>query len=447
MRSSMSMLSRIALGLALLALAAVGGADRSQADEVIAQQVGHISNGSGNVESDIETIDFGGGLKSRSLADRVTPGTSEAVAIVVGICDGARINTTSAQILPRAASAPPAVAGGVAAIGCTPSAGTDGLATGINGATIVFSGPLAQYMGTVRMYADVDLDGILFEPGELIRSNTPSFNSGTNQAIASMGRQGQLFTGAGGGPLAALDPTTLAPPPFGPMLVIFTVDIDSNAPSGSVDVALGLGVGDDTAQGGAGICAGALPPVPGGPQNCGSNLTGGGPERDSFNVVGGQSGGGGGPPPGGGGSSIAQELQPYDTNGNDRLEDGEFLNTIDDWVDRQLSDNAFFAAIDIWINQSRISSASAGGPQLQVARTAKGLRFTAPQAASLSLQVFGLDGRRVAHSTAAGSSLSWNLTGDGGRPLANGVYLYRASVTSADGRTAHLPIRKLVVRR
>lgn len=444
------------VGVGIVLLALVGFVAFGQASDVTAQQVGHINNGSGQVESDIAAIDFGGDLLTRSRADQITPGTSEAVAIVAAICDGGRLNTTSATLLPPSASAPPSVAGGIGSIGCTTSAGTDGLATGINGAQLVFSGPLARYMGTVRMYADVDLDGTLFEAGELVRSNTPNFNASSNQALVSMGSQGQMLSAAGA-PLAALDPTTGPPatPPFGPLLIAFTVDIDSGAPSGTVDVALGLGVGDDTAQGAGGICATALAPTPINPpgqQNCGSNLIGGGPERDSFDVVGDQ--GGGTTPPGNGGGDIAQTLQQYDNNANDRIDDDEFLTMINDWVDRRLSDEAFFAAIDIWTQQKPISSAAIGdarGPngatRVQTRLTSHGVSFSAPQASSLSVNVYSLDGQTVFSHETSGSTLSWNLRSRNGAPVANGVYLYRATVTTVEGRSVSSGVRKLVVHR
>ena len=392
--------------------------------------ISHISNGSGNVESDIQVLDFGGTLKSRFREDPIRPGTREAIAMAVAICDGGTLGNSNATILVPVAGAAPRIAGGLASIPCIVSPGADGLVTGFNGGVLAFRGSLAQYMGTVRIYADTNFNGQFFDPSELVAQMTPQYNAGTGEALVQFGRQGQIMTANNGAPVAD------GPNPI-PLVLIITVDINNGAPSGTVDALLGLGVGDDTAQGAGGICAVRLG------ANCGSNLMGSGPARDSIQVVA-QGSGGSTPPPGAGGS-YAAELRSYDSNSNDLLETSEFLSVIDAWIARQISDGAFFASIDLWIDQRPISSASVGTPTVQTRMTNQGVRFSVPQAASLSVEVFGLDGRSVFREATGGATLAWNLRSRGGAPVANGVYLYRTSMTTHDGRTIHSDVRKLVV--
>jgi hypothetical protein len=222
----------------------------------------HLSNGSGNPESEVGAMTLQG-LKSRFRADPITPGTREAIAAVVGLCDGGFLANKSATILPPIAGAPPTIAGGLGAVPCVPSTGTtDGFATGVNGAVLVFDGPLARYMQTVRMYVDDDCDGILFETGELTQQVTPVYNERTGEAIAVFGgKQGQiLFTGNGVPVAGGCSATGVgADGAAAPLLLIFTVDIDTKAPGGTVDVKLALQGFDDTAQGVFGPCGpGAL---------------------------------------------------------------------------------------------------------------------------------------------------------------------------------------------
>ena len=394
---------------------------------------GHISNGSGNVETDVQMLNFGGSLKSRFREDPVRPGSREALAMAIAICDGGTLGNNNANILVPVAGAAPQIAGGLASIPCIQSPASDGLATGFNGGVLTFSGPLVQYLGTVRVYADTRMPrGTLFNPNEMVAQGVPQYNSGTGQALLTFGRQGQIMSDNTGQPVADQADRQ-------PLVMVFTVDIDNNAPSGTVNVALGLGVGDDTAQGGGGICATNLG------VNCGSNIMGSGPIRNSFQVV--AQGGGTTPPPGGGGSHAA-ELRSYDTNSNDMLETSEFLAVIDAWIARRISDGAFFASIDLWIDQRPISSASVGSDLgVRTQMTSRGVRFSAPRASSLSVDVFGLDGRAVFSEAAAGTTLGWNLRSSQGAPVANGVYLYRTTMTTPEGQIVRSDVRKLVVSR
>jgi hypothetical protein len=274
-----------------------------------ATPVQNLSNGSGNPESDIQTMNITG-LLSRYRDPQIGPGTREALAIMVGVCDGGVVGNTNATLLVPIAGASPTIAGGFAAIPCIPSSmmqgGSDGLATGINSAIIVFSGPGAHYIRTVRMYWSNIYSGPggqLFQPGDLIQQVTAQYNSGTGEAIVQLGRtQEQMLTDLTGKPVAAYSKVGAE---TSPALIYFTADIGDDATSGHVYVALGLGAGDDTAQGMGGICAQKLG------YNCGSNFMRSGPETSSFDIIGGSSGGGGGvPPPPGGGGAFSLTLHP-----------------------------------------------------------------------------------------------------------------------------------------
>ena len=65
---------------------------------------------------------------------------------------------------------------------------------------------------------------------------------------------------------------------------------------------------------------------------------------------------------------------------------------------------------------------------------------------ALQLEVFDLAGRRVFQSRELrGSQLIWSSLDAQGRPLANGVYLYRIRVRSATGRQAQSAVHRLVL--
>jgi hypothetical protein len=65
--------------------------------------------------------------------------------------------------------------------------------------------------------------------------------------------------------------------------------------------------------------------------------------------------------------------------------------------------------------------------------------------ASLVVDIFDLQGRRVAHHTAAGRRLEFLAVDDHGTPLANGVYLYLITARLADGTTVRSEVRKLAI--
>ena len=462
--------------LALVSLALLTASLSSGGNVLAATPVQNLSNGSGNPETDIQTIHITG-LLSRYRDTQIGPGTREALVLMIGLCDGGILGATTATLLAPVASAAPQIAGGLAAIPCVPSPTTDGLRTGINSAIIVFSGTGARYIRTVRMYSDTD--GQLFENTEMTGQVTAQYNAGTGEVIAQFGRtQEQMLRRNNGIPVTVPDGSAF------PRLIYFTADIGQDATSGHVDVAAGIGAGDDTAQGPGGICATLFPGV-----NCGSNFMKSGPEMSSFDIVGGAapppSGGGGGtpppPPPSGGGStggSFLAKAQALDTNHNDKVDDNEIVAASTYWTSGQaipgtsytISDSDIVALSTLWTTGGSISGGGGGssgggggappppppGMQgLQVraieaqALNDGGLRLVArgQNISGLEMQIFDLSGRALFHQTTSGTTLTFRGLSADGRPLANGVYLYIATVKGMDGQTFTSAVKKLVVLR
>ncbi|MBI1730537.1 hypothetical protein HY229_06580 [Candidatus Acetothermia bacterium] len=465
----------------------------------------HISNGSGSPESAVRPLTFTGGQKGEGLLSRfraleIDPGTREAIAMVVGLCDGAELANTTAAILPAIAGAPPTIAGGLASLPCIKSAGTDGYATGINGATLIFRGPLARYMGTVRMYVDECSvfgaaaapagagvcnvsggnvapttatiqgggDGFLFQAGELSEQATPSFNEQTGEAIVQFGgRQEQiLYTGNGSVVAAGADPAT---PAIGgttvgtrPLIILWTVDIDQNAPGGTVDVLLGFQTFDDTAINIASTVAGGqanpcivfaataltapkqgVSGLTGGAGSCGSNFLNIGPETYSFSVAAPQH------------PSSPNSLAAFDTNKSCFLDDPEFFAMIDGWVANQIGDTLFFKGVDAWVGQTNVCNApvaagvnglSLNGVSLETNSLGTTTFVANGQGIEgMNVEIYGLNGNVVFNQEVAGNHLSWNQVNTNGAPLANGTYLYVVKVKGTNGQTLSSVVKKLVV--
>lgn len=244
--------------------------------------------GSGQAESDIQAIHLTN-LATRFRDPQIGPGTKEAIAIIVAICDGGVLNKTTASVISPLPGQPAPIAGGLATFGCTPkpaaTGGADGLATGIKGGVITFSGPGAKGIGTVRVYADAFTlppftgggQGLLFRPGSLTDTVPVQFVGKSGQAMAQFGHQQDwIMTTQDLRPVyaAGLNGETT------PLLFYITADIASDAPAGEVDVSLRLAVADDRQLGESGPCRRDIP------VNCGSNLLTDNPVTSSFTIVG-----------------------------------------------------------------------------------------------------------------------------------------------------------------
>mgnify|MGYP002278000472 CR=1 FL=1 len=362
--------------------------------------VSNISNGSGSVETDITTLHFSN-LKTRFRADPITPGARDAIDIAVAICDGSAEANNQVTFLPPIAGAPPTIAGGLAALPCIKSAGSDGLDTGVNGAVLIFSGPGAKYIRQVRMWADLrggvnygaigGGDGILFQANEQIQQVTARYNPATGEAIAVLGHtQEQIFTSTTGMPIVAVDPLCAAGNAIGltvngarrcaapgiaavnpnPSILVFTSDIGQDAIGAKVDVRLGLQVGDDTSQTFNGICARAVGfGVASGPVNCGSNLLTIGPETSSFEIVGPTA------PPVTPKPPVVTPTtktieQVIDANGNGIIEDSEIIAAVGYWTNgttvpgtngKTITDTEILKLAALWTTGNPITTATAAG--------------------------------------------------------------------------------------
>ncbi len=357
--------------------------------------VANISNGTGNVETDVTTLNFSN-LKTRFRADPIKPGERDAIDIAVALCDGSAEANNQVTFLPPIAGAPPSIAGGLAALPCIASRGTDGLNTGINGATLIFSGPGAKYIRNVRLWADTvgntyaakgGGDGILFQPGEQIQQVTARFNPATGEAIAVFGRhQEQILSSTSGLPLIAVDPLCAGVLPGSaltangalrcaasptvvnpnPEILVFTSDIGQDAIGSQVDVRLGLEVGDDTAQTGRGICRTRTLPVKLA-ANCGSNLLTLGPETSSFEIVGPTASTPTTPPPTTT-PAVKTIAQVIDANGNGIIDDAEMIAAVGYWTNgtvvpgtggKTISDQEILKLAALWTTGGPIGTTTA----------------------------------------------------------------------------------------
>lgn len=199
----------------------------------------HLNHGIGNPQNSFQRLIFRGadgpeGLVTRFRANSFGPGTRELVLFAGGLCDGGVLANNSVLILPPVAGAPPTIAGSLGAIPCVVSAGTDGIPTAVISLILRVNLPeeMKKLVGTVRLYADLDCDGVLFEPGELIQSRIGYYNEPTNDTYVHFNEDqvGFILT-PGGVPLTGGCPAIGGVPgvdasPF-PLILILTGDINS----------------------------------------------------------------------------------------------------------------------------------------------------------------------------------------------------------------------------
>jgi hypothetical protein len=307
-------------------------------------------------------------------------------------------------------------------------------------------------------------DGFLFQTGELSEQVTCQYNEPTGECVAQFGgRQEQiLFTGNGNPVAAGSDAASAAAFPgagTAPLILIWTVDIDQNAPGGVVDVLIGLQSFDDTAiniaTAGVNPCvvfAATAPTVPanvpaglaGVAGSCASNFLNIGPEIYSFSVEGPEH------------PSTPNNLSAFDTNSSCFLDDPEFFAMIDGWVDGQVGDTLFFAGVDAWVAQTNVCNVVSGSSVSALSIDAVSLETNIATSATtfvvagqgiegLNVEVLSLDGTTVFSQSAAGTHLTWNQSATNGAPVANGTYLYVVTVEGADGQTVTSEVGKLAV--
>lgn len=198
----------------------------------------HLNYGIGNPQNSFEQISFRGGINGEGLLTRfreptIGPGTREMVLFAGGLCDGGILAIDEVTILPPVAGAPPTIAGGLPAIPCIVSPNTDGIPTGVISVILRLGLPpeLKELVGTIRLYGDLDCDGVLFEPGELIQQRVPFHNEPTDEVYAHFNphQVGFILTPAGlalagGCPFVGGVPGADASPL--PLILILTGDLN-----------------------------------------------------------------------------------------------------------------------------------------------------------------------------------------------------------------------------
>ena len=389
-----------------------------------------VNNGSGNPEGGIRGVQVRG-IRTRNDVGGISgtqerdarPGDREYFVGIVALCDGGDITTGEATLLPPVAGVM-TIAGGLGAIPCVGPGDGDGFPINVVRVRVGISGPGAQWVQAVHVYADTGLGSswggfgtgaTLFEPGEQIMSQIPV------SGVAAVGSLQQTLIASGGTPLLL--------GPGGPSgLLYVTLDIDDRAQPSQVTAQVAVDVAD----------------IPG---TLSSRLMRTELQAFAFQIsAGGAPSPSPGPTPGGG-------VGQFDANGNCRIDDAEFFNAIDRWVSGQIDNALFFDVVDAWISQSDVcvSSATVEGLESVTLKASQqgGITFAArgQGIASLGVQVYDLAGRTVFARETAGPHLRWDYLNVNGRPVANGVYLYVVTVRDRDGRIAHSQVRRLVVLR
>jgi len=398
-----------------------------------------VNNASGNPEGGIKGIEVQGvrtrddigGLTGTQARD-ARPGDREYIVGLIALCDGGDLATDRVTLVPPVAGAM-TIAGGLTSIPCIGTGDRDGNPINVVRVRVGVSGPGAQYVQAVHVYADTGigsgwggpgLGGTLFEPGEQILSGIPV------NGIAAVGSLEQTLM-TSGGTLLLLGPGLPGGPP-GPLYV--TVDISDQAQASQVTVQVAVDVADITGT-------------------MSSRLLRTQPQTFTFQIT-----DSAGPTPSP--APIPREgLRQFDTNGNCVIDDPEFFTAVERWVNGQIDNSLFFDLIDAWIQQTNVctSGSSVAPVSLTLRATSQGVAFQAQvqaqaQArgsgvAKMSVRIYDLQGRTIWRGKAAGSRLVWMYRTREGLPVANGVYLYEALLRDESGQILHRQIRTLTVLR
>lgn len=123
-----------------------------------------------------------------------------------------------------------------------------------------------------------------------------------------------------------------------------------------------------------------------------------------------------------------QGLLSFDLDQNGHIDDHEFFQALDQWVQGKLSNSLFYDLIDAWTGQVAVQSVetrSARSAPLQVQRDEHSLLFSAGNDADrVQLFIYDTNGQPLYHGQSSGRALRWNLSTSTGRRIANGVYIY-----------------------
>lgn len=155
------------------------------------------------------------------------------------------------------------------------------------------------------------------------------------------------------------------------------------------------------------------------------------------------------------GNGTSTQACNYDTNGNGKIDTPELQQAINDWTAGEINTDLLLNVVNLWVSERSAcaaTSSSIGGLTLRsvsVNTAPGGIAFQAlgEQIAVTSVNIYNLDGRPIFAIKRSSDRVIWNLTTEGGRSVANGVYLYRVTVESQYGQIESSHLRKLIVMR
>ncbi|MBI3660452.1 T9SS type A sorting domain-containing protein [Candidatus Acetothermia bacterium] len=330
---------------------------RSQTSNIVLNALGTvglfgINNGSGSPESGVRAVDVSG-LNGRFRDEKVTPGTREAIAAVVYVCEGGTPVTPNVVILPAVAAAAPTIAGYPGALACVTSSNPDTFATRLLRVRVGVSGNSGA-VGTLRLWDDANDNGVLFESGEFVLSSSPingvavfgSLNNPLLSGTRPNADPAQGMWAAQTRPITVCDSTADNPQPLGaskgcPHVLVITFDVNSSAQTGEVVFDVVLDVGNLPIESGTGDQATAS-----------SNQISTAPARTRILVT----GGGAGPS-----KSLAKRIAEHSGNPN-TIEDEDILWAMGKWAknepldNAQITDSDILNGIRVWADGSTVAS-------------------------------------------------------------------------------------------
>jgi len=464
-----------------------------------------VNNASGSPETGfgpvnvfgIRTRDDRGGVAG-TLERDARPSDREYFVGMVTLCEAAQPVTENVTILPPIAGAAPTIAGGLGALPCIGLGTPDTFITNIVRIRVGVSGPGAQWVQAVHIYADdgaADAAGnpsgwaapvagtaaSLFEAGELILSCIPV------NGLCAVGSLEQTLTTTGG-LLLQLAPG--APGAFFPSLLYFTADIDDRATSSEVRFQAVVDVADVPTIGPTSRLLRTAPAdfrfKISGPVVVDTDGDGIPDAQDQCPTI-------AGPPPTG--CPVVRPLTITPSSGSTTRRSARVTATISNPTGAALTATSITATgcevrrvrvvgvpgvrrlpvtvpaggsvqVRVSLRCPRggaswtLSVLQAGGTgtsatlrafdELAVAKRSDGFTFAAlgSNVEAMRLEVFDIAGRKLYDSDfVAGNALSWNMLTDNGTRVANGVYLYVVTIRNANGEIVRSEIRKLAILR
>ncbi len=415
-----------------------------------------LNNGSGNAESGFRVLELSG-LKSRFRDEEIKPGTREAIAAFLYVCEGGTTISATVIVLPSVAVSGPTIAGYPGALACVNSAAPDGFGTRVLRVRVGVSGNVGA-VGTMRLYDDGNDNGILFEGGELVLSSNPINGIATfgslNNPLLSITRS---MASPAPGHFAPLTPTTICTPNMSngaskgcPHILMVTFDVNGNAQAGEVKFDVVLDVGNLPGE------------VPNSPFSSSNMLT---TQPQSSKVMISGSGTVLG--------SIAKIVAQRSGNPN-TIEDEDIIWAMGKWIlsqpidesNRKIDDGAMVDLINKWATGNAVQSSSVKRILTRLARklteklqkptllvqsidleqssgAPKTFTVTGSGIEKTNVRIFTVSGATVFNETSNGPTVVFKNANQ----LSNGIYLYVVTVTGADGKTIQTQAHKFVLMR